>query len=262
MTVHGSTWSRFPDVMKRPSTDPVFSLPPSTLSKLKPLRDLCYLRRSIPDMAQYRAAHLLLREWAKDRGLYGARLGLLGSVHLSVMLVPICKAFAHNSGSVTVGDVLVSFFHHYARFDWTQHAVFDPFFHGTLKYHRSFREPLCLLGWHGPNLNTTANASVPTVKALATELRRAESLLSQESMTWDQFFGPGPGDIDSGRSLSHGAVDFLRSHKNFVRIDLHYWGSSSTAGPRFVGWLESRCVMLLVGELLLSHLVFVSLTLM
>lgn len=236
--------------MKRPSSDPVFSLPASTLSKLKPLRDLFYLQRSIPDMAQYRAAHLLLKEWAKDRGLYGARFGLLGSVHLSVMLVPICKAFAYSSGSVTVGDVLVSFFHHYARFDWTQHAVFDPFFHGRLKYHRSFREPLCLLGWHTPSLNTAANASVPTVNTLTTELRRAESLLSQESMTWGQFLDPGPVGIDGGQSLSWGAMDFLQSHKSFVRIDMHYWGSSSTVGVKFAGWLESRCVMLLVGELL------------
>lgn len=234
--------------MRRPSSDPVFSLPPPTLSKLKPLRDLCYLQRSIPDMAQYRAAHLLLKEWAKNRGLYGVKFGLLGSIHISVMLVPICKALAHSTGSVTVGDILVSFFHHYACFDWTQHMVFDPFFHGALKYHRSFREPLCLLGWHAPSLNTAATASVPTVRTLGIELRRAESLISQEAMTWGQFLGSDPIDINAGRYISQGAVDFLQSHKSFVRIDVHYWGSSSTAGAKFVGWVESRCVMLLVGE--------------
>ena len=199
-------------------------------------------------MAQYRAAHMLLKQWAKNRGLYGARFGLLGSIHLSVMLVPICKALAPSAGSVTVDDVLTTFFHHYARFDWKEHMVFDPFFHGSVKYHRSFREPLCLLGWHSPGLNTAANASVPTLKTLVTELRRADSLLSQQTMSWDHFLGPASAGGEGGRSLSQGEADFLQSYKSFVRINVHYWGSSSAIGSKFVGWLESRCVMLLVGE--------------
>ncbi|KAJ6444207.1 alpha/beta hydrolase [Purpureocillium lavendulum] len=59
----------FPDVLKRPASDSAFVLPIQTLAKLKPARDLYYLRRSIPDMAQYRLAHLLVKAWATSRGL-------------------------------------------------------------------------------------------------------------------------------------------------------------------------------------------------
>lgn len=239
--------ARFPDILRRPSSDSAFALPPSVLSKLKPLRDLSYLQRSIPDLAQYTIVHLFLSTWARHRGLCGAKFGLLGSVHISVLLVPICKALALEFGSVSVGDVISTFFHHYARFDWKQHAVFDPFFHESLKYHRTFREPLCLLGWHAPSLNTAANASVPTATTLSEEIRRADEIIGNETVAMDSILGPAESDDKIHQSLAPAATDFLHHYKSYVKISVHYWGSSSTAGAKFVGWLESRCVMLLVG---------------
>lgn len=240
--------SRFPDVFKRPSTDPAFALPPSILSKLKPLRDVSYIQRSIPDMAQYTIAHMLLSTWAKHRGLYGAKFGLLGSVHITVLLVPICKTLALERAPVSVGDVIATFFHHYANFDWKQQAVFDPFFHESLKYHRTFREPLCLLGWHGPGLNTAANASNPTAMTLAQEIRRVDERLGDTTFDMETVLGPAKNNVASDRSLSVAVTDFLHQYKSYIQVSVHYWGSSSIAGAKFVGWLESRCVMLLVGE--------------
>lgn len=219
------------------------------LSKLKPLRDLLYLQRSLPDLAQYAVAHLFLKTWAKNRGLYGAKFGLLGSIHISVLLVPVCKTLALKFGSVSVGDILATFFQHYAAFDWKSDAVFDPFFHASLNYHRTFREPLCLLGWHSPSLNTAPNASVPTVMALAEEIDRVNKLMRQEDAVVDSVLGSARASDTSDDLRPPGAVDFLQAYKSYVKVNVHYWGSSSTAGAQFVGWLESRCVMLLVGTL-------------
>ncbi|KAK0388714.1 hypothetical protein NLU13_4957 [Sarocladium strictum] len=226
---------QYPEVFNRPSTDEAFSLPMQTLLKLKPARDLSYLRRSIPDMTQYRAAHLLIKAWAISRGIYAAKFGFIGGIHLSVLLVPICKSLARAGHNPNVSDIVTTFFHHYATFDWDKHMVFDPFFHKQTKYHRSFREPLCLLGWHTPSLNTAATASVPTVRTLTAELIRADQLLSNTNLSWDEFLGG-----------VHGEVDFLSRYQRYVQINIHYWGQSPSKGNRLVGWVESRCAMLLV----------------
>ncbi|KAL3955233.1 hypothetical protein ACCO45_010796 [Purpureocillium lilacinum] len=106
----GALAQNYPDILKRPASDPAFVLPVQTLAKLKPARDLYYLRRSIPDMAQYRLAHLLVKEWAKSRGLYAAKLGLLGGIHITAMLVPICKLLTAAHNPLSTADILISFF--------------------------------------------------------------------------------------------------------------------------------------------------------
>lgn len=234
--------------MRRPARDPVFALPPQTLSKLKPVRDIFYLRRSIPDLTQYRVAHLLIKAWAKSRGLYGAKYGLLGGINIAVLLVPVCKVLVHKAGSVSVADILVSFFHHYARIDWKTHMVFDPFFHTALNYRRSSTEPFCLLGWHPPVLNTALNSSLPTVQTISSELQRGADLLSEADITWDRFLGSKDPSSSEEEIIEQGASDFVKSYKKYIRIDINYWGSSSKKRHEFVGWVESRCVMLLVGK--------------
>jgi len=238
--------------MKRPASDPVFALPAQTLLKLKPARDMYYLRRSIPDFAQFRLAYLLLKTWAKERGIFSAKFGYLGGIHLSTMLVSVCKMLSRESCPVSVPDIIATFFAHYANFDWKTNIVFDPFFHKSLRYSRTFREPLCLLGWHAPILNTAHTASVPTVKALSVELRRANELLAQPGTTWQTLLGR----ADSAQSQTSrqpgmsGAASFVQEYKSYVKIDVHYWGPSQEKGNQYVGWLESRCVLLLVGKCL------------
>jgi poly(A) polymerase Pap1 len=198
-------------------------------------------------MGQYRIAHLFIKAWAKARGIYSSKFGFLGGINISVMLVPICKMLALEGEAVSSSDVLVTFFHHYANTDWKTVMVFDPFFHKSLRYNRSFREPVCLLGWHAPSLNTAMNASYPTVKAMSIEFKRVQDLLTAEGMAWDHLLGSStkskPDQIGSS-----GAAEFLRAYRSYVKIDAHYWGVTPEKGSRFIGWLESRCVMLLVGK--------------
>ncbi|KAL7821129.1 hypothetical protein V8C26DRAFT_392584 [Trichoderma gracile] len=236
----------YPEVFKRPSSDPIFTLPLQSLAKLKPARDLFYLRRSIPDMTKYRVAHLFIKAWAKSRGLYVAKFGLLGGIHITSMLVPICKALANEPEAASTADIITSFFRHYSTFDWATGVVYDPFYHTDLRYHRTFREPLCLLGWHGPSLNTASSASVSTVNALASELSRAVTLLSREGMTWGKFLAVEQSESPPSSLLDKGAADFLASYRSYIKISARYWGSSQQKGRKYLGWLESRLISILV----------------
>lgn len=204
-----------------------------------------YIARSVPDLAQFRVCYLVIKTWAKANGIYAAKFGYLGGVHLSVMLVRVCKMLLHGMGTVSTADVIATFFDHYAHFDWKNDIVFDPFFHKQLRYHRTTREAMCLLGWHSPTLNTALIASVPTVKIISTELRQANAKFT-EGATWQSILSA-PGMI-AEKDLPQGAASFLSSFKTFVDLRIHYWGGSLERGSRLVGWLESRCASLLVGK--------------
>lgn len=198
-------------------------------------------------MTKYRVAHLFIKAWAQSRGLYAAKYGMLGGIHISSMLVPICKALANESEAVSTADILTTFFQHYSKFNWETGIVFDPFYHLGLKYHRTFREPLCLLAWHGPSLNAASTASISTVNALTSELTRAVALFDQQDMTWSKFLGLEQSETPSSLT-EKGAADFLASYRTYIKISARYWGSSQQKGRKYLGWLESRCISILVGK--------------
>jgi hypothetical protein len=226
----------WPHALRLPPTDPVFALPTQTLAKLKPARDMYYIRRTIPDYATFRTGCYLIRQWAKQRGIYSAKFGLLSGIQISVLLSRVCKLISHDGRSAPLPSILTTFFNHYANFDWSEQLAFDPFFHKQLRYVRTAREPMAILGFHSPTLNTALNASLPSVRTISNEFKRADGLLSQEGMNWTSFM-----------SVSQGSAEFLAAFKTFIKIDTQFWGVSLEKGSSFVGWLESRCVMLLVG---------------
>lgn len=233
-TIVAETW---PHSMRLPATDPTFALPTQTLAKLKPARDMYYIQRTIPDYAVFRTAYYLIRYWAKQRGIYSAKFGLLSGIQISVLLSRVCKLLSHEVASVPLPSILATFFHHYAQFDWSTQLAFDPFFHKQLRYIRTSREPMAILGFHPPSLNTALNASLPSVRTISNEFKRADAILSQENATWTSFL-----------SGAQGSAEFLAVFKTFIKIDAQFWGVSLAKGSGFVGWLESRCVMLLVGR--------------
>lgn len=221
-------------VLKLPGSHSVWSLSSQTLTKLKAIRDIDYIARSVPDIVKFRVAHRLIKTWAKKHGIYTAKYGYLGGIQIAVLLARIYKMLARRNAGLALADVLATFFNHYARFNWEDDLVFDPLFHKNLSYRRMDREPLAILGYFPPALNTALNASIPTVRTISEEFRRADRALSDDSMTWSKFLS-----VD-------GSVDFLRSFKSFIQIDVQFWSGSVTKGRGFVGWVESRCVSLLV----------------
>ncbi|CAK7218406.1 hypothetical protein SEUCBS140593_003536 [Sporothrix eucalyptigena] len=275
--VVAETW---PSVLVLPPTHPVFALSPQTLSKLKAARDLYYIRKSFPEEAadadkasakictgnNFRTAHRAIKTWARARGLYAARFGYLGGIQIVLLLARVMKLMQREVDKVdqdnivaptyTVADILVTFFKHYSGFDWKTKMAFDPFFHNQKSpYSASSREPLAILGYHRPQLNTSMAASVPSVRVLAEEFQRAAAILQDGSngLTWSDFLNGGGRPASECLIVSTplpvlpaGPAEFVRAYRTYIKLDMQYWGLSLTRGSAFVGWLESRCVMLLV----------------
>lgn len=255
-----SVISRWPQVLELPPSDPSFDLPIQSLVKLNTLRDMDYLQRTIPDLAAFRLAHRFIKTWAKQRGIYSSKLGYFGGIHITLLLSRICKlSFLRQTsrgGAMTASDIICTFFNHYARFEWKTQIAFDPFFYKQQqqqqqppRYWRSAREPMVILGIHAPKINVAHTATLSTVKTLDQELKRADHILSKTDCTWTELIGTSTTTDGSSVSGSSGASEFLKSYSSYVKIDVQYWGMSSTRGKMLVGWLESRCVLLLVGML-------------
>jgi uncharacterized protein (UPF0248 family)/2'-5' RNA ligase len=240
---------RWPDVLRAPPSHPIWSLSAQTLSKLKAIRDMDYLRRSVPDLATFRIAHRAIKTWARARGLYSARFGFLSGIQISILLARVHKLIVtgeKNSkpGPCSAEDLVTTFFTHYAAFPWASKPAFDPFFHRhRLPYNRSPREPLAILGFFPPSLNTALAASIPSTKALTHELGLAAEALSSSSSSSSH---PCPSSWSNFLSSPTATLDFLTAHKSYVRLDIQYWGLSPSRGAQLLGWLESRCVGLLV----------------
>jgi hypothetical protein len=141
-----------------------------------------------------------------------------------------------------VPTILLTFFNHYADFDWQKQIVFDPFFHKRLRYVRTSREAMVILGFHSPSLNVATTASSPSVRTISEEFKQADQMLSGQGVSWAGFLGIGQAPFKNGPSA------FLQGYKSYVKIDVQFWGVSHAKGSQYVGWLESRCVMLLVGK--------------
>lgn len=223
----------WPGALETSASTPIWALSAQTLNKLKAVRDLDYVRRSVPDIAKFRLAHRLIKEWAKRRGVYAEKYGYLSGIQITILLARVYKLLAREEAVISVPDLLSTFFNHYANLDWNKDLVFDPFFHRQLGYRRTDREPMVVIGYFPPSLNTSTTASVPSVRTITEEFQRADRLLRDDGMTWSQF-------------LTTGSDNFLESFRRYIKIDVQFWGGSLTKGRGFVGWLESRCVSLLV----------------
>ncbi|CAI6339077.1 unnamed protein product [Periconia digitata] len=236
-------WSEFPSLA---ASDPIFNLPILSLRKLKPLRDLNSILSSMPSKSTFRLAYHFIKLWAMKKGIYAGKFGFLSGTHIALMLSWVCKRLAHDTGSIATGDLIVSFFHHYANFDWQNEIVFDAFFHSQKpRYHRSAREPMVILGYHAPHSNIAHTATRPGLNIIVQELKGAAARLSMPDMTWGKFFESSNGSLKSS-DLTIGASQFLQVYENYVKIDIQYWGRSLSKGRSLVGWLESRCIGLVV----------------
>lgn len=164
------------------------------------------------------------------------------------MLAWICKKLGQDSGSVTAADIVASFFHHYAHFDWTNDIVYDAIHHKKRpRYYRSAREPMVVLGYHAPNSNIAHTATVPGLQLLVKAFKTAEQQLYKPGMTWEAFFGA-PSTSELASNLPHGVAEFLRAYNNFVKVDIQFWGRTLAKGKSLVGWVESRCISLVIGK--------------
>ncbi|EKG15696.1 Endonuclease/exonuclease/phosphatase [Macrophomina phaseolina MS6] len=235
----------WPAPLSLPPTDPLFSLPLQTLSKLKAIRDLAHLQNTTPDLPAFQMAYRLLVVWARSRGIYAARFGYLSGTHISLMLDRIAKLLYHSNRDVTAADLVCAFFRYYAEFDWSKNTVEDPLARAIpgmgRPYQRHASEPMVVLGYHIPRVNIARAATVPAVGVLTEELQRAHALVTKQpeqgsTPTWAEIIG----------EERNSAAEFLSAYRSYIRVDVQYWGTSSVKGRQLIGWVESRCPTLLI----------------
>ncbi|KAJ4990699.1 DUF455 domain-containing protein (endonuclease/exonuclease/phosphatase) [Stagonosporopsis vannaccii] len=240
-------WSEFENL---PASDPIFNLSILSLRKLKPYRDLLYIKRTVPDLTTFGLAYRAIKLWANQRGVYSSKFGYLGGVHITLMLSWIHKRVAHekvwtDSRPIQASDLVATFFRYYATFNWAEDMVFDAFFHKQKpRYHRTAREPMVVLGFHSPNSNIAHTSTSPALSILRTEFEAANLRLLDPGMTWAEFFEPSSMQAPPGIGL--GAAEFLQTYKSYVSIDIQFWGRTLAKGKSLVGWVESRCLSLVV----------------
>ncbi|QGA19806.1 hypothetical protein EYB26_007500 [Talaromyces marneffei] len=231
-----SVTESWPKALTLPSSDPTFDLPMQSLLKLNSHRDLEYLQRTIPDLATFRKAYRFIKAWAKFRGIYSSKLGYLGGIHITLLLARVCKLSFREAGATSVSDIISDFFFYYENFDWKNDMVYETtFYTGTPKYHRLSREPMVILSIHPPKVNVAHASTVSSVHTLEQEFKRAAQLISEVGATWKNIADPS------------GVVQFLEAYSSYIKVDVHYWAKAAAKGRALFGWLEFRCVSLLVN---------------
>ncbi|WEW54751.1 hypothetical protein PRK78_000176 [Emydomyces testavorans] len=227
------------NISQLPPDDPTFHLSSQALTKLQAFRDLDYIQRSLPDLASFRTAHRFITAWAKHRGIYLARFGYLGGIHITMMLSRICKLLCREGAKVSSTDLICTFFNHYAHFNWENEIVFDPcFFESPPRYRRYVNEPMVILTIHTPLVNVARAATASSKRVIVEELQRMAQFILVRGMSWLKLLG-------GSKSTSGPSQEFLMAYNSYIKIHVQYWGISLAKGSTLVGWLESRCVRLL-----------------
>jgi endonuclease/exonuclease/phosphatase family metal-dependent hydrolase len=242
---------RWSEIESLSASDPIFNLSILSLRKLKPYRDLIYIKRTTLDLVTFGLAYRAIKLWAMQRGIYSSKFGFLGGVHITLMLSWVYKRIAHDASvndthTISASDLVATFFHHYATFNWAGEMVYDAFFHKQRpRYHRTAREPMVVLGFHSPNSNVAHTSTLPGLLILMKEFKAANARLSDASTTWESFFDSSGSHSLTGLGL--GESQFLQSYRSYVSIDIQFWGRTLAKGKSLVGWVESRCLSLVVG---------------
>lgn len=178
-------------------------------------------------------------------GLYSAKFGYLGGIHLSLLLNHLLKVLSLPQGSsLTPATIIRKFFEYYSKFDWAHEEVCDPeleILEGKkgLRVERTTREVLVIRALHLPAARPNVAASCTRLAAvtISGEFTRARSLL--EKGDWEACLS------SHDASLSK----FFSGYGAYVRICVEVWELEEFGWERVrdgVGGVESRIVKLLV----------------
>jgi poly(A) polymerase Pap1/uncharacterized protein (UPF0248 family)/2'-5' RNA ligase/endonuclease/exonuclease/phosphatase family metal-dependent hydrolase len=218
----------------------VSKLAPSSLRPLNTYRDTAYLLNTIPDIKSYRTAHRFLSLYLKLHGLYSAKFGYLGGIHLSLMLNRVVKLLPQNQ-SVTPGSIVRTFFVYYASFDWATDIVSDPALNSSFKTTvRTAREAVFIHAIHSPTArpNVASSCTRLSAQTIMDEFSLAALKLAEGSWKWCH------------QPQSASVSEFLNRFSAFVRIKVDIWNLDQTGGAKMremLGGLESSFVRLMVG---------------
>jgi poly(A) polymerase Pap1/uncharacterized protein (UPF0248 family) len=223
-------------------------LKPNSLRALNTYRDTVYLLKTMPALPAFRTAHRFLSLYLRRRGLYSARFGYLGGIHLSLMLNRVVKLIVLSSkdkksdtNSLTAATIVRTFLQYYASFDWSTKIVCDPSQDtnlSTLK--RSHREPVVIRSIFTPTArpNVSESCSSLSAQTFTSEFALANGKLAEGLWKW------------ALRSEQESVSDFLNDATLFIRIKLDTWDlqmQDSDQIRKTIGTVESKMPGILVS---------------
>lgn len=209
-------------------------------------RDSGYILQTASDTETFRTTYQFISLYLKHRGLYSAKFGYLGGIHLSLMLNRVMKLLQAMNDHIpdtivtklSPATIIRSFLNYYALFDWREDVVIDPF--SSARSQRTFRDPVFIQAIHLPAArpNVASSCTRLSAQTLTNEFSLAATALAEGNWNWCL------------RPKKSTVRDFLGGFSSYVRMTLDIWEVDEIGGEQVrekIGCLESRVTRLMVS---------------
>lgn len=220
---------------------------------------------TLPDLQSFRIAHRFLSRYLKRRGLYSAKYGYLGGIHLSLMLNRVVKLLhlkyfslgdpgigesikldtGDGKAKLTPATIVRSFLFYYSNFEFLKNAISDPvqdtplsstFQSGRYRQQPPIHIPALHLPTARPNIaSSCTRLSAQTIQA---EFALAAQHLDEGDWAWCH------------RSQEETVTEFLGEYGAYIRISVDVWDIDEIGGEKvreLVGTFESKIPSLMVA---------------
>ena len=211
-----------------------------TIRSLNGTRDTDMLLEVVPDRETYRLALRLLRVWAKERGVYGNKVGYPGGFAWSVMLARVCQMFP----TLCAAGIMKKFFKTMLNWAWApskpiilcdlkrQEDVFgskisDETFSvwgDTPLKEQGNLMPVITPAF--PAMNSTFNVTKATKTMMLSEFKRGLKILEEGPVTEESWY-----------KLCE-RTNFFSCYKHFFRIDI--FARTEEKFSQWKGFVEAK----------------------
>ncbi|KAL9118221.1 MAG: hypothetical protein Q9187_005235 [Circinaria calcarea] len=209
------------------------------VSRSNAFRDTSYLSSIIQHHESFRLSYLAIKVWAIRHGLFSARFGYLNETQLLIMLAMIYSL----RDSTELGNLelflVAKFFQIYSNFNYEKMVILvDSRPANTLPERRVYGPGMAVLTHHAPVVNASNVRSNLALDIVKSELN---DTLEHIKGTWDWASivnEPKQSELGTLPFLCAPAQRFLTSFPSYLKIDISYWGSSTTEIAKFFAWID------------------------
>lgn len=188
--------------------------------------------RLVPNIENFRMTLRCVKQWAKQRGVYGNAVGYLGGVAWALLVAFVCQLYPNAAPST----LFSRFFRLYKQWRWPNPILLKnisegpaglPFKVWNPKVNakdRSHLMPIITPAY--PSMNSTYNVSESTLRVMKDEFARGASIcleIENNKIGWDKVFEES---------------DFFTKYKNYLEMEV----SAETEDDfrKWLGYVESR----------------------
>ena len=191
-------------------------------------RDNLAIMAAVPNLETFRLARRSLKHFCSSRGIYGSKFGFLGGFAVTFLIAATCKSLPPDR---MASEIVATTITRFSGFPWEEEILWFPGV-DKISINREDREPMYIASITRPSHNIARNASRSTAQTIEREFGDAANKLSSVRFK----------DLCTG-----GLDDFYSRYKTFIKIQCTFWGPRPAEGRKWISWIESRLVLLLVN---------------